>query len=145
NVRVVNVTDLFVLAAESRHPHALSRKDFIEMFTDDKPVCFNYHGYEKELQGLIFGRPSLHRMTVEGYKEEGSTTTPFDMMIVNGVSRFDLAKRALRAASEQKTSLQAKVDDLLAAVNSELAKVKDYISSEGKGELDQLLRISSQH
>ncbi|KAL3963166.1 hypothetical protein ACCO45_000170 [Purpureocillium lilacinum] len=132
NVRVVNVTDLFVLAAESRHPHALSRKDFIEMFTDDKPVCFNYHGYEKELQGLIFGRPGLHRMTVEGYKEEGSTTTPFDMMIVNGVSRFDLAKRALRATSEQKTSLQAKVDDLLAAVNSELAKVKDYISSEGK-------------
>ncbi|KAJ6437236.1 xylulose-5-phosphate/fructose-6-phosphate phosphoketolase [Purpureocillium lavendulum] len=143
-VRVVNVTDLLVLAAESRHPHALSRAEFLEMFTEDKPVCFNYHGYETELQGLLFGRPGLHRMTVEGYKEEGSTTTPFDMMIVNRVSRFDVAARALKAAAGYNATGHAKLDDLLAKVEAEESKVKAFINSEGKGETYQF-RASLSH
>ncbi|KAJ4285981.1 hypothetical protein N0V88_008168 [Collariella sp. IMI 366227] len=85
-VRVVNVTDLMILVPESRHPHALSDEKFAELFTEDKPVVFNYHGYPTELRGLLFGRKGTQRMSVGGYIEEGSTTTPFDMMLVNGVN-----------------------------------------------------------
>ncbi|KAJ4169746.1 hypothetical protein NW754_005894 [Fusarium falciforme] len=130
-VRVINVTDLMVLAAETRHPHALSRVDFLEMFTEDKAVCFNYHGYAAELQGLLFGRPGLHRMTVEGYKEEGTTTTPFDMMLVNGVSRFDVAKRALRGAAKSKDEVEKKLDGILKKIDTRVEEVKAYIRDKG--------------
>ena len=132
-IRIVNVTDLMVLAAESRHPHALTRSYFNDMFTEDKPICFNYHGYAAELQGLLFGRPGLHRMTVEGYREEGSTTTPFDMMLVNCVSRFDVAKRALRSASEQNENVKGILDQALKQVDLRVSEVRDYIQAQGKG------------
>jgi xylulose-5-phosphate/fructose-6-phosphate phosphoketolase len=132
-IRVVNVTDLLVLAAESRHPHALTHDEFIEMFTEDKPVCFNYHGYATELQGLLFGRPNLHRMGVEGYKEEGSTTTPFDMMHVNAVSRFDVATRALEGVARTNEDVKAQLDDWLRDIGNKSVKVQDYIRKEGKG------------
>ncbi|KAL7819157.1 D-xylulose 5-phosphate/D-fructose 6-phosphate phosphoketolase [Trichoderma aethiopicum] len=131
-VRVVNVTDLLVLPHESHHPHALDGKAFADMFTLDKPVCFNYHGYATELQGLLFGRPALHRMSVEGYKEEGSTTTPFDMMLVNTVSRFHVASRALKAAAEQNEEIRGNLNSLLAKVDDEMKSVKDYIDVHGK-------------
>lgn len=132
-VRVINVTDLMVLIAESRHPHALTRADFNEMFTEDKPICFNYHGYAVELQGLLFGRPNLARMTVEGYREEGSTTTPFDMMLVNHVSRFHVARRALEGASENNQKIKEKLHAALKKLDSREDEVKKYIMSEGKG------------
>ncbi|KAM0436590.1 hypothetical protein ACHAPT_002298 [Fusarium lateritium] len=135
-VRVINVTDLMVLAAESRHPHALSRADFLDMFTEDKAVCFNYHGYAAELQGLLFGRPGLHRMTVEGYKEEGSTTTPFDMMLVNWVSRFDVAKRALKGGAENNDKVKAKLDEVSRKIDARVEEVRTYIRDEGKGEFN---------
>lgn len=78
-VRVVNVTDLFILADTGLHPHSLSADAFTSLFTNDKPVVFNYHGYPIELKGLLFGRPGLERMCVHGYQEEGTTTTPFDV------------------------------------------------------------------
>jgi xylulose-5-phosphate/fructose-6-phosphate phosphoketolase len=70
-VRVVNVTDLMVLSPEMTHPHALKNGDFKGIFTEDKPIHFNYHGYTSELKGLLFGRPNLDRITVNGYNEEG--------------------------------------------------------------------------
>ncbi|KAK7420384.1 hypothetical protein QQX98_002807 [Neonectria punicea] len=129
-VRVVNVTDLMVLATESRHPHALSQSQFKDMLTEDKPLCFNYHGYAAELQGLIFGRPRVSRMSVEGYKEESSTTTPFDMMLVNCVSRFDVAKRAIKAAAGQ--NQQVKLDDVLQEIDKQVKEVRTYITTHGK-------------
>lgn len=135
-VRVVNVTDLMVLATESRHPHALSQPQFVDMFTEDKPVCFNYHGYKSELQGLTFERPGVSRMTVEGYKEEGSTTTPFDMMLVNSVSRFDVAKRAIKSAAGQDQKL--KLDDALNEIDVRVQEVRTYIKTHGKGTLSLL-------
>lgn len=132
-VRVVNVTDLLVLAAETRHPHALTRDEFVNMFTEDKPVCFNYHGYAAELQGLLFGRPNLDRMGVEGYKEEGSTTTPFDMMHVNAVSRFDVATRALESAAKTNKTVQGNLDEWLRNIGNRTIKVQDYIKKYGKG------------
>lgn len=133
-IRVINVTDLLVLPVESHHPHALEPKEFDSMFTLDKPVCFNYHSYATELQGLLFGRPALHRMTVEGYKEEGSTTTPFDMMLVNGVSRFHVASRALKASAQQNDVIRDKLSTLLNKISEDMTSIKDYIAEYGKGE-----------
>lgn len=78
-VRVVNVTDLMILANTGLHPHSLSPDAFVSLFTEDRPIHFNYHGYPIELQGLLFGRPNLHRVIIEGYSEEGTTTSPFDV------------------------------------------------------------------
>lgn len=130
-VRVINVTDLMVLMAESRHPHALTRADFNDMFTKEKTICFNYHGYPTELQGLLFGRPGLHRMSVEGYKEEGSTTTPFDMMLVNCVSRFDVASRALKGAAEENDKVKGKLNEALKKIDERVKEVRDYIKANG--------------
>lgn len=134
-VRVVNVTDLFVLAAETRHPHALTRSEFIDIFTEDRPVCFNYHGYATELQGILFGRPNLDRITVDGYKEEGTTTTPFDMMLVNKVSRFDVAERALRCVSKHNNSVESQLDKYLAKLDNQKDDIVTYIHQQGKGTL----------
>ena len=65
-VRVINVTDLMILGASGTHPHALSDADFEALFTCDRPVHFNYHGYPIELKGLLFGRPRLDRVSIEG-------------------------------------------------------------------------------
>ena len=82
-VRVVNVTDLMILGAHGSHPHALSDDDFETLFTANRPIHFNYHGYPIELQGLLFGRSNLQRVTIEGYREEGTTTSPFDVRPYN--------------------------------------------------------------
>ncbi|KAH8742761.1 XFP domain-containing protein [Diaporthe sp. PMI_573] len=131
-VRVVNVTDVMVLAAESRHPHALSRQQFLDMFTADRHVAFSYHGYAAELQGLVFGRPGLSRMSVNGYREEGSTTTPFDMMLVNGLSRFDVIRRALRSGAEVNPEIRQSLDKTLRQVDDKLREVKSFIEENGE-------------
>ena len=81
-VRVVNVTDLMVLGPEGTHPHALTNDAFDSLFTTDRNVHFNYHGYPVELMGLLFGRPGLERVSIQGYNEEGTTTSPFDVRIL---------------------------------------------------------------
>ncbi|KAI8252314.1 putative phosphoketolase [Colletotrichum sp. SAR11_239] len=131
-VRVVNVTDLMVLKAEAKHPHALTRQIFLETFTEDRAVCFNYHGYPTELQGLLFGRPGLHRMTVEGYREEGSTTTPFDMMLVNCVSRYDVAIRALKGGAEVNEKVKARLDGAIGEIEAKVREVRKFIQEHGK-------------
>jgi phosphoketolase len=78
-VRVVNVTDLMILSPERTHPHALTDDAFDALFTADRPVHFNFHGYVVELKGLLFGRRGLERVSIEGYREEGTTTSPFDV------------------------------------------------------------------
>ena len=132
-VRVVNVTDLMVLGAETTHPHALDRSSFNELLTPDRTVLFNYHGYAVELQGLLFGRPGLDRMQVNGYREEGTTTTPFDMLLRNGVSRFDLAKKAIQAGAEDSMIIRNNKDELLREIDMRVEKVKGYIAENGKG------------
>ncbi|KAL2194191.1 XFP N-terminal domain-containing protein [Corynascus similis CBS 632.67] len=131
-VRVVNVTDLMILAPESRHPHALSRAAFEDIFTPDRPVLFNYHGYAAGLQGLLFGRPRPDRMSVSGYREEGSTTTPFDMMLVNGVSRFDLARKALQVGADRNVEVKGQADRLVGEVDRRVEDVRQFIVEHGK-------------
>jgi xylulose-5-phosphate/fructose-6-phosphate phosphoketolase len=94
-VRFVNVSDLFTLALPESHPHGMSQEDFIELFTDDRPVLFNFHGYPSAVHQLIHRRPLQERFHVRGYAEEGTTTTPFALLAMNGVDRYSLATEAL--------------------------------------------------
>lgn len=95
-VRVVNVVDLFALAPAERHPHGMSAADFDDHFGADLPVVFNFHGYPSAVHEVLHGRPEPERFHVRGYVEEGTTTTPYDLLAANGVTRHDLAIEALR-------------------------------------------------
>jgi xylulose-5-phosphate/fructose-6-phosphate phosphoketolase len=94
-IRVICVTDLFTLALPEHHPNGLSQKEFADLFTTDRPVLFNFHGYPSAVHQLIHRRPLQERFHVRGYAEEGTTTTPFELLAMNGVDRFSLAIEAL--------------------------------------------------
>lgn len=94
-VQVVNVVDLMALSPPAYHPHGLDEESFLEMFTDKVPVVFAYHGYPRIIHDLVHGRPNPHRFHVRGYIEEGTTTTPFDMVVLNRLSRYHLACDAI--------------------------------------------------
>jgi xylulose-5-phosphate/fructose-6-phosphate phosphoketolase len=89
-VRVVNVVDLMTLQPKEEHPHGISDKDFDSLFTTDKPIIFAYHGYPWLIHRLTYRRTNHKNLHVRGYKEEGSTTTPFDMVVRNDLDRFHL-------------------------------------------------------
>jgi len=89
-VRVVNVVDLMTLQPETEHPHGLSDKEFDAIFTTDKPIIFAFHGYPWLIHRLTYRRTNHKNLHVRGYKEEGTTTTPFDMVVLNELDRFHL-------------------------------------------------------
>ncbi len=89
-VRVVNVVDLMRLEPDTEHPHGLSDRDFDALFTTDKPVIFGYHGYPSLIHKLAYRRTNHRNFHVRGYKEEGTTTTPFDMVMMNDLDRYRL-------------------------------------------------------
>jgi xylulose-5-phosphate/fructose-6-phosphate phosphoketolase len=95
-VRVVNVVDLMCLYPRVIHPHGLEEARFIDLFTAARPVIFGFHGYQRAIHAIIHGRTKTERFHVRGFIEEGTTTTPFDMVVRNGVSRFHLCIEALR-------------------------------------------------
>jgi len=130
-VRVVNVTDLMVLEMQG-HPHSLTEQDFNSLFTTDRAVHINYHGYTTELKGLLFGRPGVERITMEGYREEGSTTTPFDMMLLNHVSRYHVMEYALRGGAKVNDKIALRLVSLLADIKHRIKKTREYIYKEGK-------------
>lgn len=132
-VRVINVTDLMILENEGVHPHALSTEAFDNLFTADRPIHFNYHGYPAELQGLLWCRPRLDRISIAGYMEEGSTTTPFDMMLVNRTSRFHVAKAALRGAARRNEKVQVRQHELATQMDHDIVKTRKYIIDTHKG------------
>src|SRR5207248_3719396 len=90
-VRVVNVVDLMRLEPESAHPHGLPDAQFDALFTTTKPVIFAYHGYPTLIHRLTYRRTNHHNIHARGYQEEGTTTTPFDMTVLNDLDRFHLA------------------------------------------------------
>ncbi|CAM3285236.1 Xylulose-5-phosphate phosphoketolase [Sphingomonas antarctica] len=94
-IRVVNVIDLMVLEPQSEHPHGLSDEDFDDLFTPDKPVIFAFHGYPAMIHKLTYRRRNHANIHVRGYKEEGTTTTPFDMVVLNNLDRYQLALDAI--------------------------------------------------
>ena len=89
-IRVINVVDLMTLQPQSEHPHGLSDKDFDTLFTTDKPVIFAFHGYPWLIHRLTYRRTNHKNLHVRGYKEEGTTTSPFDMVVLNDLDRFHL-------------------------------------------------------
>ena len=115
-IRLVNVVDLMTLQPASEHPHGLSDGDFDSMFTSDKPIIFAYHGYPWLIHRLTYRRKGHGNLHVRGYKEEGTTTTPFDMVVMNDLDRFHLAEdvvdrvpRLCRIGAHFKQSLRDKL------------------------------------
>jgi xylulose-5-phosphate/fructose-6-phosphate phosphoketolase len=90
-IRVINVVDLMTIQPSTEHPHGLSDNDFDSLFTTDKPIIFAYHGYPWLIHRLTYRRHNHDNLHVRGYKEEGTTTTPFDMTVMNDLDRFHLA------------------------------------------------------
>ncbi len=90
-IRLINVVDLMTLQPSSEHPHGLPDREFDSMFTTDKPIIFAYHGYPWLIHRLTYRRKNHPNLHVRGYKEEGTTTTPFDMTVLNDLDRFHLA------------------------------------------------------
>jgi len=91
-MRVINVVDLMTLQPKEEHPHGLSEYEFDTLFTTDKPIIFAYHGYPYLIHRLTYRRTNHHNLHVRGYKEEGTTTTPFDMLVRNDMDRFHLVQ-----------------------------------------------------
>ncbi|HWC95667.1 MAG TPA: phosphoketolase family protein [Candidatus Sulfopaludibacter sp.] len=115
-IRVVNVVDLMTLQPSSEHPHGLSDNDFDSLFTLNRPVVFAFHGYPWLIHRLTYRRKNHENLHVRGYKEEGTTTTPFDMTVLNDVDRFHLAMdvidrvpRIQKVAAHQKQALRNKL------------------------------------
>jgi xylulose-5-phosphate/fructose-6-phosphate phosphoketolase len=117
-VRVVNVVDLMRLFPAAYHPHGMTEAEFIELFTADKPVVFAFHGYQRAIHEIVHGHPDVDRIHVRGFNEQGTTTTPFQMVVLNSMSRFDLAKEAIRRAprlGERGAAAMAECDARIAA------------------------------
>jgi xylulose-5-phosphate/fructose-6-phosphate phosphoketolase len=116
-IRVLNVVDLMKLQPQEEHPHGLSQRDFDTLFTADKPIIFAYHGYPWVIHRLTYRRTNHDNLHVRGYKEEGTTTTPFDMVVRNDLDRFhlvmDVINRVPRLGSVAAYTKQAMRDKLI--------------------------------
>ena len=108
--KVVNVADLLSLQSAKENDEALTDEEFADIFTADKPVLFAYHSYAHDVRGLIYDRPNHDNFNVHGYEEEGSTTTPYDMVRVNRIDRYELTAEALRMIDADKYA--DKIDEL---------------------------------
>ena len=127
-IRVVNVVDLMTLQPQSEHPHGLSDKDFDSLFTTDKPVIFAFHGYPWLIHRLLYRRTNHKNVHVRGYKEEGTTTTPFDMTVLNELDRFNLADDVI----DRLPRLQNQAAHVKDWLHNKLIEHKQYIISHGE-------------
>ncbi len=127
NVRFVNVVDLMKLVSPDTHPHGLTDQEYDKIFTTDKPVIFNFHGYPQLIHMLTYKRHNHDQIHVAGYREEGTITTPFDMRVKNHIDRFHLLKHAVRYLDITKK----KRDEITAAMEELLAKHDKYIKKNG--------------
>ena len=125
-VRVVNVVDLMALFSPSQHPHGMPHERFVELFTDRTHVVFAFHGYAGAVHQVLHGRPGTERFHVRGYREEGTTTTPFDMVVVNETSRFHLAIEALRRAKRPPADADLLIDECKATLEKHAAYVREH-------------------
>ena len=126
-IRVVNVVDLMTLQPRVEHPHGLSERDFEALFTKDKPIVFAFHGYPWLIHRLTYRRQNHGNLHVRGYKEEGTTTTPFDMTVLNDIDRFHLAEDVIR-----RTGLESKAKGVLSILKEKLAEHSRYICEYGE-------------
>jgi xylulose-5-phosphate/fructose-6-phosphate phosphoketolase len=127
-VRVINVVNLMKLQSPNEHPHGLSDKDFDIMFTTDKPIIFAFHGYPWLIHRLTYRRTNHKNLHVRGYKEEGTTTTPFDMVVLNDLDRFHLVADVI----DRVPKLGAGEAYVKQAIRDKLIEHKQYISKYGQ-------------
>jgi xylulose-5-phosphate/fructose-6-phosphate phosphoketolase len=127
-IRVVNVVDLMKLQPEEEHPHGLPNKEFDSLFTTDKPIIFAYHGYPWLIHRLTYRRTNHKNLHVRGYKEEGTTTTPFDMVVLNDLDRFHLAADVIDRIPE----FSHTAPHLKRVVHDQLRNHKKYIERHGE-------------
>ncbi|HBI09729.1 MAG TPA: phosphoketolase [Franconibacter pulveris] len=128
SVRVVNVVDLMALQTQEQHPHGLSQQAFDEIFTKDKPVIFAFHGYPSLIHRLTYLRNNHRNFHVRGFMEEGTTTTPFDMTVMNELDRFHLAQAAILRVDK----LQGQVDEILDELQEKIAAHHRYVREYGE-------------
>jgi xylulose-5-phosphate/fructose-6-phosphate phosphoketolase len=127
-IRVVNVVDLMKLQPSKEHPHGLSDEAFDALFTKDKPIVFAFHGYPWLIHRLTYRRTNHDNMHVRGYKEEGTITTTFDMMVLNDIDRFHLVQDVINRVSQLGAD-GARVRQLM---NDKLIEHKQYININGQ-------------
>lgn len=127
-IQVVNVVDLMALQTEEQHPHGLSDEAFDAIFTADKPVIFAFHGYPSLIHRLTYPRNNHRNFHVRGFMEEGTTTTPFDMTVMNELDRFHLAQEAI----VRTPSLQGKADAVLDELAEKIAEHHRYVREHGE-------------
>jgi xylulose-5-phosphate/fructose-6-phosphate phosphoketolase len=127
-VRVVNVVDLMTLQPPSQHPHGLPDADFDVLFTTDKPVIFAFHGYPSLIHRLAYRRTNYKNLHVRGYQEEGTTTTPFDMVVLNGLDRFHLVEMVI----DRVPHLGARAAYFKQRIRNKLIQHKHYVAEHGE-------------
>jgi xylulose-5-phosphate/fructose-6-phosphate phosphoketolase len=126
-VRVINVVNLMTLQPSSEHPHGLSDHDFDALFTADKPIIFAFHGYPWLIHRLTYRRTGHDNIHVRGYKEEGTTTTPFDMCVLNDLDRFHLVSDVIDRVPE----LGPRAAYAKQAIRDKLIDHKEFITRYG--------------
>lgn len=126
-IRFINVVDLMTLQPKEEHPHGLSDKDFDTLFTTDKPIIFAYHGYPWLIHRLTYRRTNHYNLHVRGYKEEGTTTTPFDMVVLNDLDRFHLVADVI----DRVPTLGYRAAHLKQAMHNKRIEHREYIIKHG--------------
>jgi xylulose-5-phosphate/fructose-6-phosphate phosphoketolase len=130
-VRIVNVTDLLALGIPQKYPHGLDEDRFQRLFPLGCPVVFNFHGYTAAIKQLCWERPENSRFDINGYREEGTTTTPFDMHIRNRTSRYHLVIQAAQKLAARNPSMAAKAEELVIRYERKIADHRRFIREHG--------------
>jgi len=125
---VVNVVDLMALQPKEEHPHGLTDRDFDALFTRDRPIIFAYHGYPWLIHRLTYRRTNHDELHVRGYKEEGTTTTPFDMCVRNDLDRFHL----VCDVADRAPALSTRAGYIKQAMRDKLVEHEAYITTAGE-------------
>ncbi len=137
-LRFVNVCELTALGiGDERHPLSISNRQFENYFTKNRDIIFNFHGYPGVIKKLIFGHEHAERFSIHGYQEEGTTTTPFNMMVLNKTSRYHLAMEAVEKAAKHNPAVAKKAKKLIAHFQKKLALHAKYILKFGK-DMDEI-------
>ena len=127
-LRVANVVDLMTLRPHTNHPHGLTNEEFTKIFTKDKPITFIFHGYSSLIHRITYSRPNHENMHVYGYMEEGTTTTPFDMTVLNGIDRYHVVQYVINSLPKK----GPKEKRLLKLMEKKLAAHRKYVVVHGE-------------